>query len=894
MQGICRLSRRWHQQFCHSPSFGPHQQCFQSLGPSRGLRQARGQAKQVKSLRNDLDRTKLRPNSSQFPTLDDLSPAALLRPANNDMVVREYEQHGSDKSTLHRIKPDAELSDEVDKVWQELQEIDRQLEIAQQGPLGPQSEFWNQFPPNEREKILKALEVAREGEVPEDETDVLDLAEIDRLIEEDKADSSKSQTFAVSLGASPGHQALTKHFNKVLKDANEDKENSIKILRLWKWYVQCQRKIPGFSHSIPKRVWDFLWESQRDLQVKPQHLVRLGRDMLDSQIEMELRTWMQFTEALLSCGHLDEALSTWEDIEVDPEIRQDPKTVLRFYSIGIRIRGLLGQPAEAQSLAFSAIQKGAHPTILVQSIIAWAKGKTPGSTAKAWTVYLKLLALMGNKMTSSIYEEISTALLQSGEKDIALAVFKDLIRNLRGSGSNALGAYEHALGKISVGDDPQRIEDAINRVSLTMLLTLPKEFQNKYFFSSWIKKLIGENRVEAAAMVADLMYERGIRPDAIHLNGIIGAWLRDNSPEACRRAEDLATEMIQAKINHVAILSKQHEMQSPNNHFRKIFVSDNNGRVPQPSVQTNRFLPAANLETFSLMFDYYEKKRRWADFTTLAGTFFGPARLTPNIFIANKLLAAELYNAALDRFWAIYKNLASHLGPNIETFSLFWQASGLDKKQGQNFLYTIGREPRNEDDIVNTVHREHFAKLMDWMKDSPARTRNAALQDFDEAFYGEITKAFCKQLDLPGMICVMRGVYQVFDYAPTDAVLQLILVSVARALPRSKQTSSFRGGRRRVAQAELGVDQTNLKKIAEIVDTVGAELKLKRVEQDGVDPEKLEDMNSAEFKKLQIDVMTEFLMLMMHNLCTWDRRVIQKSVTTAADTMHVKLPSVRK
>lgn len=882
MQSICRLSRRWHQQFCHSPSFGPHQQCFQVLGPSRGLRQARGQ---VKALRNDSDKPV--PNArASTNSKKGLSPAALLSREGDDLVVREYEQHGSDASTLRAIKPDTELSDEVDTVWSELQDVDRELAILRQGPFGPQSDFMQQFSPEDREKILSGL--AQEGYVPQEEEDLLDLAEIDRLLEEEKADSSKKETFEVELGTSAGHQALTKHFNKVLLEAKDEKENELKSLRLWKWYVQCQEKIPGFSRNIPANVWKFLWSSQLRLREKPQHLVRLGREILNAQIEMEARVWSQFIEALLSCGHLEEARSTWEDLRSDSEIDKDKKFLFEFYTIGIRIYGSLNQPVEAQNLAFQAIQKGARPTILVQSIVAWANSDVPGSAAKAWTAYLKLLKLMGNKMNPSIYQEVSDALLQSGNKDMALTIFKDLIRSIRNPESDTLAAYEKALGNADTNREPQEIEDAINKVSLTMLLALPSGYHNKFFFSSWIKHLIGAGRTEAAAMVVDLMYERGIKPDAIHLNGLLGAWLRENSPEACQRAEDLANEMIQAKVNRVAAVSEQRALQIPSNLFRRIFVLDNNGRIPLPSVQKNRFLPAANHETFSLMFDYYEKKRRWHDFNDLTKTFLGPAQLRPNIFITNKLLAAELQNNAFGRFWAIYEDLAQKLGPNLETFDLIWHALA-QQGTGKNFLNTIGRGPIVDSHVVSTEHRQHFASLMDWMNENSGRHRKAAIQDFNEAFYGEVTKSLVQSLDLPGMICVMHGLYQVFGHAPSDAAIQLILVSVARALPRSDTARSTGGGRRRAMRAEFGADQTKLKKIANIVDTVEAELKMSWIENENVDPDKFQDRESAEFKRLRVDVITEFLMLMMQNITNQNPLTIHDAVTAAAKTMHVDL-----
>lgn len=90
-------------------------------------------------------------------------------------------------------------------------------------------------------------------------------------------------------------------------------------------------------------------------------------------------------------------------------------------------------------------------------------------------------------------------------------------------------------------------------------------------------------------------------------------------------------------------------------------------------------------------------------------------------------------------------------------------------------------------------------------------------------------------------------------------------------------------------RAEFGADQTKLKKIANIVDTVEAELKMSWIENENVDPDKFQDRESAEFKRLRVDVITEFLMLMMQNITNQNPLTIHDAVTAAAKTMHVDL-----
>lgn len=872
MQGFCRLSRRWHQQFCHSPSFGPHQRCLQTFIPTREYRQV---TRGVRRPRRDAESSLARLDS--LPTVDNvdsLSPSKLLSRDHDDLVVREFEQYGSDTSTRTEIEPEKDLRDEAEEVWAEIQDIDKQLEIAKQGPFGPESEFMQQFPEEQRQEILQAL--AQEDTSPDSEEDALDLAEIDRMMEEEDNSTHDSDDLAVTLHIPKAHQALVGHFNQALKRAQNDDEDILKSLNLWKWYLRCRQRIPGFTQIVSENVWKYLWHSQSHLGPRKSHLVVLGRDMASVGEEMQDTQRLEFIQALKACGDSVTALSTWEDAKAQLKWSVAPEFLTDFYATGVQLYASVGRPQKAQTTAFSAIEEGADPKILVHVISGWAATNTEASSTKAWAIYLRLRSMLGDSMQPELYESISDSLLEGKHSQMALAVFKDMISRVGGSGKNTLHSYTQALGAVHADADPDDVEKAINQVSLTMLLTIPKQYQNKFFFASWIKKLLGQQKIDSASQVADLMYERNIKPDAIHLNGIIGAWLRDKSPKAREKAENLALEMVQARINHVSQLSQNTALRTFGNVFRKVMPLDEGKNTWLKPLRLDRPIPAANVETFSLLFDYNGQRHRWQEFSRLTQVMIGLAQLRPNNFIINKWLAAELRARSFSRFWTLFNGLRFEVSPDVEMFGLAWQA--------------IAAQQTGNGGKGTFSHRQLFGEMMNHVQTMRPRRLRAAKEDFGAEFYGQIVRSFSHQLDLPGTICALKGMHDIFDATPDDNSIRLITGQVARLLPRADQTRPSMGGRRR-ASTKLSADQTTLKSIADIVSTLETKHKIDLVESKQATADEVEDLESTVSRKIRLDSMIEFLVIMMQRMKKSTDNPA-KTLRDVAKVMHVDVESI--
>lgn len=502
MQVTCHLSRRWHQQFCHSPSFGSHQQCLQFLIPKRSYRTNRGNIIRQQPQKIGYDDKDL---SNDLTDIQPFAPEKEFAARFENRGIQEYEQFRSNISTRKRIDPSKPLRDQAEKIWKELQEVEAELQEARKGPFNVDSPLLQQLPVDEREELLKLLYT--EVTAGNEEEDSLDLAELDRLIEQEDPPDGTEDDLKVTIHIPKAQQAFVTRFNKALSEAQEHVNDPDRALKLWKWYLRCQQRVPGLSSIIPERVWTFLWQSQRLLGSRPRHVIMLGRDMMAADLHLDTEQRLEMIRALHASNDTASALKMWEDTHsIDQNISPNEQT--SYAQLGVELYAAVGRPEKAQRVALNAVTNGASPEILVTAIQGWAQSKDSRASVKIWVLYLKLRDLLGDSMEPQLYEKISDNLLGQNSSQMALTVFKDMIARIQGDGMNTLSAYRDAMGAIPLNADSEHVEEAINQTSLNILLALPQKYRNKFFFASWIKKLIGQGHVESAAMVVDLMYER--------------------------------------------------------------------------------------------------------------------------------------------------------------------------------------------------------------------------------------------------------------------------------------------------------------------------------------------------------------------------------------------------
>lgn len=754
------------------------------------------------------------------PSSSDQSP--------NDIFVREFEQWGSDKSKRVAVKPNKEVVGESDRVRAELEKLEDELAILRQGPFGPQSQLMQSLPETERGKLLKAL--ADQGVDTNGEDDWVDLDNLDDMLKDGGNTESPLPAqgpVGVTMRIPISDQVYVKNFNKALKAVMQTEQDLQKHVTLWKWYLRCQHKVHNFSEIIAEEVWEVVWRSAIFIKVRPEHIVMLAQHMIKADAVMNDHKWLQYIESLHGSGDTATALEIWT--QQKPALGRHSDLKNSFWETGIQLYATLGRPGAAEKQARDAVLRGdAEPKLLVHVIAAWAKSHNPAAPAASWAVYSALRVKYGSVMTHDTYEEISNIFIDANRTEMALAVFRDMMAEVYKSASNKNQFSKQVLEQVH---DTAVSEEEINQASLSALLALPRSLQNKYFFASWIKKLIGLGRVDAAAAVVDLMYKRGVRPDAKHLNGIIGAWFRDGGAPARQKAERMAWSMIESRIELVKSRNQTQAAIDP-------------AKQSQEPASPSRRIPAATIETFSILLLYYTRGQKTEKAEQLTHVMTGSAQMQPNAFIMNHWLYAALRASDIQGVWDKYRRLKTDIQPDLETFAALWDTAKVQ---------------------YSRAHRAHakdfpsarllFGETMSWLAHLPPSRMRQAQEEFSSEIYEQIVRCFCLSADLPGTLCAMHGLHRSFGHFPDVNATRLICGQVARLLP---PTATSAAGSRRGHRPQLDRNRALLSKVVAVIDSIeerkGAELVAQ-----GVSPADLQSLDSKVAKQLRLAVLTEFI-----------------------------------
>ncbi|KAJ9615654.1 hypothetical protein H2200_001730 [Cladophialophora chaetospira] len=838
MRSICRLSRRWHQQFCRSPSFSAHQQCLQVLQPTRQYRQPA--------------RARLQ---GRKPTLSSLGSPD----------VHEYEQQGEDASSRRPLHNP--LDPEAAALKAELDQLDQELEIMKEGPFGPNSDFVRSFPADEREELLRALE--EDGVMPAESADLIsedDLEELAREEEGKKQSTQAKSPLKVTLSIPVRDKIYVKRFNTALEVAQQ-KDDDKEYFALWKWYLRCQQRVSNFALIIPEDVWHFLWRSQSTRFYRPKHLSMLGKDMIKADVSLEDKEWIEYIDALQATGDVATATEIWE--QQRSRLGTNDELAELFWITGVRLYVQLGKPQKAQRLAFECYEHTTmiNPEVLVMVISAWAKSQAPYADLKTWYCYLelckKLEARADDKTRLEILGRISSVLLEVHRPSLAVAVFKDMFLLTASAPQNSLTMFRD-LGK-RLNDDPHFNEDLVTQIGLSALVSFPRRFSNKYFFAAWIKWLLGEGRTDDAALVVELMYERGAKPDAGPMNGLVAAWFRRGSPRDREVAEQTAWAMIQSRLD----LVRERQAQGETVNGTKSVASTEHRRP----FFLKRGAPAATIETFSILLQHYTRRSDLASASQLTDVMTGSAQIKPNSFIMNHWLYASLRSGQIAEVWTKFSSLKRSIPPDLDTFAALWDTG----KSAYAFPHRHGGGFPE----VRTL----FTEMQEWFQALEAKKKASIREDFSADLYEQIIRCFCLSSDPQGTLCALHGLKQSFNALPHDEVSRLVIMQVARAFASDFVPLSARArGLRMKKNLQY---QSAVKTLTEIVLAISD----KMVQESDFDPDAVEKEESEAAQALRLNVLTAFLCLViekrMKGIAPED--VVQR-ILEVAEGMRTSMP----
>lgn len=737
-----------------------------------------------------------------------------------------------------------------------------------EGPFGPNSEFMKSLSPEEREVALKAWE--KEGPTSLDLLDDFDPAELDSMVEDQHQNPDiidNDLTPRVTLQRSRQHQAYVKLFNHALAEMAAGAQTDAQRVNLWKTYKRCLYHMPDFLTVLPAKVWDMLWQSQVDLPDNAKNINSLAQDALFHSMPLSTTQLVVYMNTLRLTGDTALALERWKDnrgtLGPNPEVAKD------FWTLGVHLHCDMDQTDEAQNIAMQCISHGSlvDASILMPVIDSWVRKGTPTALANAWTCYLIFKAERGADFKHEDYESVSTALLHHGQPDMAIAVFKDMVLGVaeKDYGKyDSVSAFRERAGHIGEAQSSTINSEQVNKLSLTALTVLPRFLQNKFFYSSWIKKLIGVGEVDIAAQVVELMYERGIRPDARHLNGIVGAWLREGSEASREKAEQMAWTMIKARVDFVQSREtgerKSDLIRSPEGKILPAFI--------------NRRVPRATIETFSVLLIHYTRRYQQDAADELLEVMCREAKIEPNTFIWNHWLHHSLRRHDLDKLLDQYQIMKEKVMPDLQTFCHLWDAAKVQSDPSKAAHSKSFPTPRRL-----------FQEMKDWMTQLPEAQSIRARHEFSRPLHDQILRVFGLRQDLRGALCALHGLQQLFDQYPDEASTRLISVLVGRLLPPDpgrRPTGFHPGSRRRLSHMK-----TALSSISDILQIVADQRAVALLDR-GLDPLKMDEQTT---KQLQLDVLSDFLLVILKKLEP-EKGNFENEIRNVADVMDVDVTGV--
>ncbi|KAJ5915387.1 hypothetical protein N7466_011320 [Penicillium verhagenii] len=799
--------------------------------------------------------------------------------------VNFYEQDGPGQKR-RPVDPEAEELEEREEVQNELTKIQEELKILEKGPFDPDSPFIQSLPEEDRKIALEALrkyDEQRDPTEPQPSLDDVFDEELDEMLKEEFEgmaldqenwqDSAREQrrvaarkaAEARKLAGSDSHP-YAERFRKALRQYTMNSSDDRACQELWKAYRRCKKAIPGFLDALPPTAITSVWESQVTSQltnaVRSTHLQTLVHDSTSSGRSLAKPQILSYIQALHTSGETNQALEQWEAYQ--SELSQEKDDLEEYWMLGVRLFAAGKNPQRAQdiALAFLSNDQSRQPRVLIPVITAW--GLTPGKEAevKAWALYLQLKTFLGPDMTMDDYDQISIGLLTAGRLDTAVAIFKDMMVTGKDPAKDSTAVYQAALGLAGSLHASSINEQAVNKVSLSALTMLPRQFQNRFFYASWMKKLIGMGQVDSAALVIELMYERGVRPDTKHLNGLVSGWLHEGNPQARDKAERLAWSMIQHRIDAVwkryqpveltPKLQVQHQSVEPS-------------RIP---IFMKREVPPASIETFSILLLHYTR-RGDDDMVKYLVKCLGDAHIQPNSYFMNHLLYAELRKQDIRSLWTKFQKMSASVRPDLETYACLWDCAKLQFDRG-----------RTSFDAGFPSARQLFANMMQWYSQLTPRARNITNTEFSKDLYDQIVRCFCLSKDIPGTLVAIHSMRTTFGFTPDDVTARLIVLQVARLAGVPADTPKHR--LRRLSSTPRSKEKIG--QVHRLLKLLG-ERKSMALQAQGLS---IEQLDPHETQQYQLEIMAQLLRIVLSRTHGLEPVQVEKKLAQAAVEMELQ------
>ncbi|KAI9795822.1 MAG: hypothetical protein M1835_005145 [Candelina submexicana] len=761
--------------------------------------------------------------------------------------VKWYEKIIGPDSHGSRIAPDREEL-ETAQLKARISQLEEELRQLQDGGFLPKHDLLAQMSEEQRAKVEKELH----------EVDLEDAAE-DELERGSGGHNTSGSTRNLGRHASPEvaetrvgvtvrapissqDQIYLDKLNECLTQASTDIQDPLARKELWRWYLRCKQRIPTFLDSISESVWTVLWDSQYYSSLsKPdrmEHLRVFCEDILAHDRELSGRQKLTYVEALFQKGEQARAVSQWEAEQ--HVLGWDGDLVGAYWTLGVRMFVSQGEPQRAEETAWTLLDdhSGNDASILIPIIRAWIQLGESSSYQNASALYISFRERSGDRARMEDFDTVSMSFLKAGRKDLALAVFKDMMLAGQRSVVDSTVLYRKALGIVGSLHSTSITSSQINSVSLEAMTVLPRTFQNKFFYGSWIKKLLGMGEVDAAAAVVELMYERGTRPDSKHVNGIIGAWLRSGTAADRTKAETMAWAMIQARMDFAW---RRRAQARKGEDIQRVTVGEGEEGVRVP-LFIQRIVPPATIETFSILVLYFLRRQKYAQVRHLRN-LLEPSEIRPNSYFMNHLIYAELRSRGHQKAWQKYKKMTETIQPDLETFACLWDCMKASveepkKMHGMGISGSIGP-------------RQLFREMSTWFSELGSKSQDRVRSDFEKELYEQVIRCFCLSKDLEGTLVSLLAMSRLFGMNPTEDSARMLVLQIAR-MDSAESTVQ----RRRRASVN---SKKNVAKVTKVLEAL-VQRQRKALLEKGLD---LDDCDAPTKVKEQLNLLSSLLRVVL-------------------------------
>lgn len=482
-----------------------------------------------------------------------------------------------------------------------------------------------------------------------------------------------------------------------------------RINSLWKYYSAARIALSKNWESIHADIWDLLWQilaaDHPNNPNRMSHVHVLSKDMQKAAVTLRDDQLLLAIEATFISGFKEDAITAHKKLVTT--LGANPETFVEFWQLGLRMYCLAGDIARAERVVYTLLESPYEkdPRFLLP-FIRMCVG-SPATVEKGFESYQRLRSALDDSITIDDYDQIISYFLASNETEFAFRIFVEMMTS--------------------------------STVDLRGTHRMPSSVASPFFYGKWLKRLIGAGDLQGAYNVLLHMKSKGVMPQAIVVNGLIGAWLRSGAADNIQKAEEVAWAMINVRMQFLSI---RRDMKNLATYVRLR--------------QYGEGWPRANLETFSLLAENYKDRGIHSKMEELWGAF-RETEIAPNSFILNQLLFSYLHDGQGKHVAALTRDLTNHyqVEPDSWTFMALWQALQVNRLIHLPPGQRLEEIPRTRLLFAEMVRSAHIF----------------ATGGIDIYLARYVLHSFRKLDDKYGLLLAYRGLRQIFKFEPPSTVV---------------------------------------------------------------------------------------------------------------------------